>query len=118
MSKRIPKKESAFARNWSIATIGEWVSNKKGFSIMTEDKPVSERKQGITTEQLLKTINVNISAYIKRLALMQPYDLSEQHSKKGPGRKHKQGECTYIPEECDNFPQWVHFHTPNRHRGI
>lgn len=43
---------------------------------------------------LLKGMNVNISAFL-RMFSYHP-DLSEQYTKKGPGRKHKQGKRSYV----------------------
>lgn len=46
-------------------------------------------KKKLTTQQLLKSIKVDLSHFLRMFSVHS--DLSEQHSKKGPGRKHKQG---------------------------
>ncbi len=51
-------------------------------------------KKQINSAVLLKGMNVNISAFL-RLFAYHP-DRSEQHTKKGPGRKHKQGKASYV----------------------
>ncbi len=54
-------------------------------------------KKKLTTKQLLASININISQY---LALFSYHpDLSEQYTKKGPGRKHKQGVQKYVSRQ-------------------
>lgn len=45
---------------------------------------------------VLKGMNIHLSAFLAFMAFRQPADLSEQHSKKGPGRKHKQGKARYV----------------------
>ncbi len=47
------------------------------------------KKEKPTTQQLLASIKVNVSAYIA--SWRYHADRSEQHTKRGPGRKHKQG---------------------------
>lgn len=45
---------------------------------------------------VLKGMNVHLSAFLAFMAFRQPSDLSEQYTKKGPGRKHKQGKARYV----------------------
>lgn len=61
------------------------------------------KKIRLTTEQLLKSIVVHLSAYIGSFGYHA--DPSEQYTKAGPGRKHKQGKAKYIPrtEEFSAF---------------
>lgn len=56
-----------------------------------------------TTSELLKSITVNLTAYIGSFSYHA--DRSEQYTKAGPGRKHKQGKAKYIPrtEEFSAF---------------
>ncbi len=46
--------------------------------------------------KVLKGINVHLSAFLMLLYFRQPTDKSEQYTKKGPGRKHKQGKARYV----------------------
>lgn len=48
-----------------------------------------------TTSELLKSITVNLTAYIKRFRYHAAR--SSQYTKSGPGRVHKQGKAIYIP---------------------
>lgn len=52
-------------------------------------------------QKVLANVNVNVSAFLRDLWARQPTDLSEQYTKKGPGRKHKQGVAKYIPREVE-----------------
>jgi hypothetical protein len=61
-------------------------------------------KKQISTQALLKSISVNITAYIKSWSYHA--DLSEQHTKAGPGRKHKRGIIEYIPADPDTKLSW------------
>jgi hypothetical protein len=52
-------------------------------------------------QKVLSTIKVELSAFLRDLWAKQPSDLSEQYTKKGPGRKHKQGKAIYIPRQLE-----------------
>lgn len=56
---------------------------------------MTKKKQ--TTQELLSSISCNVSAYL-RMFRYHP-DLSEQYTKRGPGRKHKQGVQKYVPHQ-------------------
>lgn len=56
---------------------------------------MTKKKQ--TTQELLSSISCNVSAYL-RMFSYHP-DLSEQYTKSGPGRKHKQGVQKYVPHQ-------------------
>lgn len=51
-------------------------------------KRVSPRKPVVTTKELLNSIKVDVSFFLK--TWFHYNDLSEQYTKKGPGRKHKE----------------------------
>ena len=51
-------------------------------------KRVSPRKPVVTTQELLNSIKVDVSFFLK--TWFHYNDLSEQYTKKGPGRKHKE----------------------------
>lgn len=52
------------------------------------------KKKKLTTQQLLASIKVNITDYLAQFRYHA--DLSEQFTKRGPGRKHKQGKARYV----------------------
>lgn len=52
-----------------------------------------------TTSELLKSITVNLTAYIGSFSYHT--NRSEKYTKAGPGRKHKQGKARYIPRQVE-----------------
>lgn len=57
------------------------------------------KKKQLTTKELLASIKVSITGYLREWRYHA--DPSEQYTKKGPGRKHKQGKQKYIPAQTE-----------------
>lgn len=57
------------------------------------------KKKTITTKELLASIKVSVTDYLREWRYHA--DKSEQYSKKGPGRKHKQGKPVWVPAETE-----------------
>jgi len=56
-------------------------------------------------------INGNILPFLQATWGAQVQDFhSEQACKAGPGRKHKQGACVYIPAATEKNSLWTHHH--------
>ena len=67
--------------------------------------------------QIAEDFSFNLSAFLKGLWPAVHTDFhSEQHCKKGPGRKHKQGKKEYIPQGNDNA-LWDLLHMPRVKRA-
>lgn len=82
----------------STSTIADSASNwfKEKFMETNKTEKKSDKGYGkLSGAERLKRISVNIHAYYALFS--RHMDLSEQYTKKGPGRKHKQGVQEYIP---------------------